>query len=166
MNKHEIDRLLPMAYEIIDQGQWKNEKGKTEKFRIAEGKNKGKINKAYRGQISSYGAAIANGSLLAATAFFSKNDDKSKVNRVLLMNAINDLLYKANMLNGPKADTLFETIRSNFGTTTGQHNDITEKVLICATALKLAFNLFDLVDEDKTKDEKPDESGGQEAVNA
>ena len=83
MNKREVDRLLPLAYDVIEKGKFKDKKT-------------GVIDAAYRGQISAYGAAIANGSLLAATAFFSKEGDQSKVNRGLLMKAINELLEKLN----------------------------------------------------------------------
>ena len=76
MNKHEIDRLLPAAYDVIENGGFIEN---------------GKIDPAFRGQIASYGSAIANGSLLAATAFFSKQGNAS-VDRSLLMKAINQLL--------------------------------------------------------------------------
>lgn len=144
MNKHEIDRLLPAAYDAIQNGGFIKDD---------------KIDSAFRGQIASYGSAIANGSLLAATAFFSKQGNAS-VDRSLLMKAINQLLPQ---LGVPATEnTLFDTIRNNWGDAIPQQNEITEKVLICATALKLAFNLFDLVDEDKAKDEKPAEAVQEE----
>ncbi len=150
MNKREVDRLLLLAYDEIENGKFKDKKT-------------GVIDPAYRGQISAYGAAIANGSLLAATAFFSKEGDQSNVSRSLLMNAINELLDKGHLISsGQKKDTLFDTIRGVYGSSMAQHNEIREKVLLCATALKLAFNLFDLDDgEKKTDDGK---NGNEQSV--
>ena len=144
MNKHEIDRLLPAAYDVIENGGFIKD---------------GKIDSAFRGQISSYGSAIANGSLLAATAFFSKQGNAS-VDRSLLMKAINQLLPQLGV--AATGNTLFDTIRNNWGNTPAQHNDFTEKVLICATALKLAFNLFFLEDKNQSKDKKPAEAVQEE----
>ena len=144
MNKREIDRLLPAAYDAIQNGGFIEN---------------GKIDPAFRGQIASYGSAIANGSLLAATAFFSKQGNAS-VDRSLLMKAINQLLPQLGI--PATGDTLFDTIRKHWGTTTAQHNDFTEKVLICATALKLAFNLFFLEDKNQSKDKKPAEAVQEE----
>ena len=72
MNKKAIDRLIPFAYSAIsDCG-------------IAQ---KGVVNKTYRGQISTFGASIHMGSLLAAISFFS-DDGNSSVNRVKLLDAL------------------------------------------------------------------------------
>ena len=155
MNKREVDRLLPLAYDVIEKGKFKDKKT-------------GVIDAAYRGQISAYGAAIANGSLLAATAFFSKEGDQSKVNRGLLMKAINELLGEGRLISSEqKKGTLFDTIRGIYGSSMAQHNECREKVLLCATALKLAFNLFDLDNGEKKSDDgteadAPSDTNGQE----
>lgn len=155
MNKREVDRLLPLAYDVIEKGKFKDKKT-------------GVIDAAYRGQISAYGAAIANGSLLAATAFFSKEGDQSKVNRGLLMKAINELLREGCLISSEqKKGTLFDTIRGIYGSSMAQHNVCREKVLLCATALKLAFNLFDLDNGEKKSDDgneadAPSDANGQE----
>lgn len=125
MNKVEIDKMLPRAYELLAENN------------IAQG---GKIKKTYRGQISSFGAAIAGGSLLSAVAFFSSSGE-STVNRPALMNCILELVkekYKKEN-NNINAKNLFEYVRDN------NDDKCKEDILNAALSLKLAMNLYELV---------------------
>ena len=72
MNKKRVNSLLLVAKQALDE------------CGIAEN---GKINSAFRGQISSFGAAIVTGNLPAATAFFSVQGG-SDVKRDRLLNII------------------------------------------------------------------------------
>lgn len=123
MNKRKIDQLLPEARQaIIDCG-------------ISE--NKVTISSEFRRYISSFGAAVSNGSLLAAIAFF--NQQKSaKDDRPKLMQAIHQML-------GSKRNDLFEYAAT--AQTPAEKRKMKEDILNCAIALKLAMNLFELKTE-------------------
>ena len=129
LNKREIDRLIPQAYTaLID-------------FGVAEGK---KIDSAFRGQISSFGAAVAMGSLLSAVAFFSAQGS-SAFKRQNLMKAIYRLIVGENNAETAtvKDTDLFDYVRNN--TSTRQREKETKTAVYnAAIALKLAMNLFEL----------------------
>lgn len=123
MNKRKIDQLLPKARQaIMDCG-------------ISE--DKVTVSSTFRSYISSFGAAISNGSLLAAIAFF--NQQKSaKDDRPKLMQAIHQML-------GGKRKDLFEYAAT--AQTPAEKHKMKEDILNCAIALKLAMNLFELKKE-------------------
>ena len=77
MNKREIDRLLPKAYEAI------------KAYQISDKDNN--LSKTFRGQISAFGASVSMGSLLSAVAFFSAKGS-SEVERPRLMKAVYELM--------------------------------------------------------------------------
>lgn len=140
MNKAKINKLLPKAVDII----------RTSDISFKDGKN---VPKAFRSQISSFGAAISTGSILAASAFFQQQGN-SDVDRKLLMDAINTLLTdKAIYPNAQKYDTLFDRVKAEI--LAGHERKIKEEVLNCAVALKLAMNLFHLTEKktDTSKEE-------------
>jgi CRISPR-associated protein Cmr5 len=114
MNKRKIDQLIPDAYAMLAE------------VNIAED---GKIEKAWRGQISAFGAAISTGSLLAAIAFFSEQGS-AKVEREHLMTAIAKLIGQ---------DDLFKYVKSE------DERKAKEEIINAAIALKLAMNLYVLV---------------------
>lgn len=131
MDKKRTDKLLPFAVTALE----------TNKNIVKNGK----IDKSLRGQISSFGAAISFGSLLAATAFFNEQG-QAKSPRHELMVAINWMLSESK--EWPNTGrTLFDTVRI-----AGAANEkaLKEKILCCAVALKLAMNLFELEDSDKS----------------
>lgn len=115
MNKRKVDSLIPKAYRILSDAG------------IADKQNK--INKAWRGQISSFGASIAQGSLLAAVSFFSVQGG-SEVDRSKLMQAIAKLIG----WDG----SLFDYVCST------EEHKAKKEITNSAVALKLAMNLYDL----------------------
>lgn len=136
MNKTEVNQLLPKAYEVL------------KITGIAD--NDDKIIKTYRGYISTFGAAVSGGSLLAAIAYFSDhNQGETGCDRTKLMKAI----Y---LLINPNADTrkevgestLFEYVKKNIMRNAQievkQEAAWKEKVIDAAIALKLAMNLYKL----------------------
>lgn len=131
MNKKLVDQLLPAAVDTLST------------CGIAKG---GKIDKNFRGQISSFGAAVSYGSLLAAAAFFNQQAG-AKNDRSLLMEAINKLL-KDKVGGYTVGKTLFDTIRS---TPADRQRKLKEDVLSCAVALKLGMNLYTLTDSDQNQ---------------
>ncbi len=93
----------------------------------------GKIDKTFRGQISSFGAAIIMGSLPAAVAFFAEQGGSS-VERQKLIQAMYYCI--AGEIRTP--EEILEFVCNN------NHNEIREKFTDASIALKLAMNFFDL----------------------
>lgn len=135
MNKKRIDEMIPSAYEAIANDLAVD----------------GKIDKAYRGAISSFGAAIIMGSIISAAAYYNEPDavtkkqpgeivDKNKVSVVLL-----DTLKKSEYGAGIKEKTLFDFVVRCCNE--GEDSKIKCKELICDTAIavKLSLNLFTLI---------------------
>lgn len=120
MNKNTVNREIDIAYTVL------KETG------IAVD---GKINKAFRGQISTFGAAVSTGSLLAAIAFFMDQAGAS-VDRTKIMDAILKIL-KWEKVAGEQYKTLFEYAREN-------QTEAKEHIINAAIALKLAMNLYHL----------------------
>lgn len=118
MNKSIVNREITLAYDAL---------------RRAGVVKDGKITKTFRGQISSFGAAITMGSLLPAIAFFSDQGGAS-VERQRLMDAILDIL-KADKLAPEDCRTLFDYAKR-------QDADCQENIINAAIALKLAMNLY------------------------
>lgn len=129
MNKKQVDELLPDAVAVLKE--------------VGVANDKNEIPKAFRGQISAFGASVSTGSLLAAAAFFN-DQGGAKCGRDKLMKCINALLKKHG-LAAPGGATLFDTIRS---TPAEKQRKLKEDVLACAVALKLAMNLYTLKSDD------------------
>lgn len=99
----------------------------------------GQIKPGFRGQISTFGAAVTMGSLKASTAFFAKQGSAA-VHREYLLKAIH-YVVTGNLL---EPNDIFRYICD--------HDDVytREQYLDAAIALKLAMNLYELGEEDKT----------------
>ena len=94
MNKAIINDEVVIAYDVLKDSE------------IVEN---GKIKKTWRGQISTFGAAVTMGSLIPAVAFFS-DQGGSSVKRQYIMDAILEIL-KRNHIAPEKYHTLFEYVR-------------------------------------------------------
>lgn len=124
MNKNKIDSLIPKAFEAIQETGIAKE---------------GKINSAYRGQISRFGAAVSMGSLLSAIAFF-KDQGGASVDRTKLINAMAQVLGEKD---------LYTYVLAQMGNSKNKNAEMKcrEEILEAAIALKLAMNLFVLEGE-------------------
>ncbi len=135
MNKRRVDELIPAAHEAIAENLAKD----------------GKVEKAYRGAISSFGAAVIMGSILSAAAYYNDPDpngkkapnevvDKNRVSQVLI-----EALKKSAYGKGIKEKSLFDYVVKCCQA--GEAERIECKELICdvAIAVKLALNLFTLI---------------------
>ena len=122
MNKRRVDALIPEAYGVLQE------------VGIAK---EGKVDKAWKGQIASFGAAIATGSLLAAVSFFS-TQEQAKLPRERLMKAIFRLIKDQN-----QATNLFEYVLQCNNDTDSKRRMIKENIVNSAIALKLAMNLYE-----------------------
>ena len=132
MNKKSINDNIGIAYDALRE------------CKIAEGN---KINKTFRGQISTFGAAVTMGSLLPAIAFFS-DDGGSSVKRTKLLNAIYYVIKKSKnenvSANNLNVTDLFKYVRS----CKENEDQCKEDVLNAAIALKLAMNMYELIEAD------------------
>lgn len=148
-NKNRIDSYIPDAIESL----------------TASGiARNGKVDSSYRGQISSFGAAVTVGSFKQAVAFFAldaKNGD-SKITRSDLILAIDYILNKEtyNLKDGKieNKKTEIDRIKENILKTTDSKvlKALENKYLDAAVALKFAMGLFDMVKgtaEDNKKEE-------------
>lgn len=122
MNKNAINQEIKVAYDVL------RETG------IADDR-KGTIQKTYRGQISTFGAAISMGSLLPAIAFFSDKGG-ADVDRTKLMDAIIKILQYTNKT---AEKNIFDYVLKN------SEDVCKEEILNAAIALKLSMNLYKLV---------------------
>ena len=107
----------------------------------------GKITKTFRGQISSFGAAVSMGNLKSAVAFFSEQAGAA-VAREKLIRAIWFVLQRAKGVNKEnidvekiKTDNIFNYVCEN------DSLKLKNDFLDASLAIKLAMNLFELVKE-------------------
>lgn len=124
MNKQRVnDWILPAKKAIVDNGIPEN----------------GVIDKTYRSQIATFGAAVVMGSLKSAIAFFSEKN-KSSVERPKLIQAMYQIIT-----NESKQETkdIFQYVCDN------DSYELVEQFTDASIALKLAFNFFDLVEDTK-----------------
>lgn len=120
MNKKRVNDWILLAKEAIV------------KFGISN--ERGQVVKTFRGQISSFGAAVVMGSLKSAVAFFS-SDGESSVERTNLVKAMYYVIEKKEA----EPNDVFEYICK-------QDTDQTkEKFIDASLAVKLALNFFELV---------------------
>jgi len=118
MNKKRVDSWLLNAKEALI---------KTE---IAKN---GAIEKTYRSQISSFGAAVTMGSFKAAVAFFSAQGGAS-VHREKLLSAMYYVVFKELKTEKQVLDYVCEN----------DTRDLRNQFIDASIALKLAMNFFDL----------------------
>ena len=136
-----IDELIANAIPILDNtGIVKEDEETGEKY----------ILRSFRGQISSFGAAVEMGSLLSAVAFFS-NKGGSDTDRPKLMQAIYMLI--TNTIENCDEKALLLYVAAN-NTPTLKRN-----VIDAAVALKLAMNAYELRDKDNKQ--KSEDSGDE-----
>ena len=126
MNKKRVNEwILPARQAIIDNGIPEN----------------GVIDKTFRGQIATFGAAVVMGSLKSAIAFFAEQN-KSSVDRPKLIKAMYQIIEKDHK-QAETTQEVFQFVCDNYS------YELVEKFTDASIALKLAFNFFLLVDDPK-----------------
>lgn len=126
MNKTMVDKMLPVAYAAI------------KKSGISRN---GKVNKSYRGQISTLGAAITMGSIKSAICYFSEDaNNNSDVARSKLVDAIEYVLK-----NNPDTKNKYphEDKLKYYVLKTDKLAEVKEDIVNASIAIKLAMNLFE-----------------------
>ena len=121
MNKKRNDKMIPIAYKELEN---------------SEITDNGKIKKTYRSAVSSFGAAVTMGSLVAASAFFA-DEKKGEISRKNLSDVIFNVVKKEIEINTDK-ETLYDYVEANNNASTK------EIVLDAVVAIKLAMNLYTL----------------------
>lgn len=105
----------------------------------------GKVKKAYRSQVSSFGAALMTSGLRMAVCFYSQkaSEGAAQIDRTKLLDAILIVLKKSD----PKTYRQFRTLREAVVPAKSHDQEITmrDDIVDAATAVKLAFNLYELV---------------------
>ncbi|MCR5782221.1 MAG: hypothetical protein K6G90_05730 [Clostridia bacterium] len=124
MNKRKVEEYIPVAIKAL----------KNENLKIAKN---GKIEKTFRGAISTFGAAITMGSFRAAVAFFS-DKGSSTIERTELIKA----LYFITKGQWKEAKDIFDEVSDLKGKSM---DEMKEDFINASVALKLAMNSFDLV---------------------
>ncbi len=119
MNKKRVDRYILRAKKALEECE------------IAKD---GQLEKAYRGQISTFGAAVIMGSLKAAVAFFSEKGG-SDVDRPKLVEA----MYYVIKEEKTSAKNVLDFVCS------GNEKAQKEEFVDASIAIKLAMNFYDLV---------------------
>ena len=117
MNKKRVNDWLPKAKEVLTT------------MEIAK---KGEIDNAFRGQISSFGAAVIMGSLPAATAFYASQGE-SAVERQKLLQAMYYLISGEEKTDCAK---ILEYVCDH------DSSELKELFADASIALKLAMNFF------------------------
>lgn len=125
MNKIIVNQLIPLAYDALEDTKITKD---------------GKMDKAFRSQISSFGAAVTMGSMLSAIAFFSEKGS-AEVDRTKLMKAILVVLKKSGKANNTNANELYQYIFEAKRKKISEAK-LKEDVINAAIAIKLAMNLY------------------------
>lgn len=129
MNKKRVDEYIPRACKALLV------------TRIVE---KETIDASYKGQIASFGAMIATGSVLSAIALFSARG-KTDADRTKLMKAIYAVIHGS---TGEIADNaLFDYVQGEKNR--GKICFAKEEVTDAAIALKLAMNLYKPIEKER-----------------
>ncbi|MDR1441036.1 MAG: hypothetical protein LBJ02_01360 [Bifidobacteriaceae bacterium] len=102
----------------------------------------GEVQKAWKGQVSAFGAAMTLGSPYAAIALFSNKEDKSSVERPLLLAAICKLIKRPQ--NGQNTD--LATLLSNVSGDPARRRNLEQEIINATVAIKLAMNLYTIRD--------------------
>lgn len=141
MNKKKIDEYIPIAYDAL----------KASTLTSLDGK---KMQKTYRGYVSSFGAAIIMGSVRAAVAYNLKDANRNELMRVIFevlekdqgvkaeIEEINTRLPQKEGQPKQQCDTLFCYV-----TNCKSEKEAEENIYNAAIAVKLAMNQFELIPE-------------------
>lgn len=126
MDKKAVNKYLDKAYEAIE---------------LSEMLESGKVKKAYRSQISSFGASISMGSVRAAIAFFSKQGG-SEVNRPKILYAIYLTLNDVKVDKKVDLEKRMNEASNNLFQGLGKGKYQKDDIVNAAIAVKLAMNLY------------------------
>lgn len=133
MKKNRVEKYLVTAIEALDSNHSK----------IANADDK--IVKAYRSQISSFGAAVSMGSFKSAVAYMAADsqNEKSKVKRSKLLQAIDYVVMRESNYEIRDAKTICKEIVNN--SNPSEISEMKDKYIDASIAIKLAMNAYTLV---------------------
>ena len=131
MQNNRLEKLLPIAYEALKGNETITKEGN-------------KIEKAFRGQISSFGAAILTGGLKSAVAFYSVQGN-AKTARQALLEVILQILNKGKLLQEGDENDAYTVDNMKRLVFHSKDPELQEKILDASVAIKLAMNFFTLI---------------------
>lgn len=136
MNKKRVEKLIQPALDALNDPKCRIQN------KDSAGMFNGEIDGGFRGQISSFGAAVTMGSFKAAAAFFAKDSEKSQadVDRGELLR----VMYRISSVGGEWKDAK-AIAREIFGLDPSAERQWKEEFINASVALKLALNAFKLV---------------------
>lgn len=120
MNKNKVNKLLPIAYEVL-KSKYPNE-----------------LPNEFRAYISTFGAAIAMGSLESGIAFYS-SDGNSKEGRSKLTEVIFEVLKK---YDETASESKSESNLFDYVVHSKNKSKVKDDILSATIAIKLATNMF------------------------
>ena len=126
MNR-QVEQMIPDAVAAV-----------TNNLAYNDGKS---VKSAYNGYVASYGAAITQSGLLAATAMFSDENKKSRTegDKTCLMDAILEVLRNAGKIP-PDETRLFDYVLAH----QSKKDLLKQQILKASIAIKLAMRTFKL----------------------
>lgn len=130
------EQYLPFAFEAIKNVQWPDG-GKTVK--LTEGSN---ISAVYKGYISSFGANIIQTGIKTAVYFYEAKESGSSGNKKLITACIHYILQRAEGNSNPETAG---NLSSRFANENVNLEQLAQKVMDAATALKLAIRTYNMI---------------------
>ena len=149
MNQKRIERLIPIAFKILDE-----ENEITKKIKPED--NKDKIKSVYKGYMSSIGPSIVQAGIIKSIASFSKETKGGEGDRSVICKLIKKLLLNDGHYTQAEKDKDLLTIilnRLNNSTTTALRLREEDRILEAITAYKLVFDTCAKYDEKEEKKE-------------
>ena len=137
MNKKRVEKLIQPALDALNDPKCRIQN------KDSAGMFNGGIDGGFRGQISSFGAAVTMGSFKAAAAFFAKDSEKSQadVDRGELLR----VMYRISSVGDGTWKDAKTIAREIFGLDPSAERQWKEEFINASIALKLALNAFKLV---------------------
>ena len=140
MNQMRIDRLIPLAFKILNE-----EKGEAEKIFHKTIDNEKKIKSVYKGYMSSIGPSIVQAGIIKSIASFSKQTKGGEGDRSVICKLIKKLLLNdGHYTQAEKDKDLLKILlnRLNNSTTTSLRIREEDRILEAITAYKLVFDTY------------------------
>lgn len=134
MGKLQVEKEIGYAYDAIREAHIPDSHGKVEK--------------AYRSQVSSFGAAIMTSGLRMAVCFYSEKGG-AQIDRPKILKAILFVLQKSRTQKYMNYKSLNDAVADIKGI--DEQIKVRNEIIDAATAIKLALNLYEL--EESTADE-------------
>jgi hypothetical protein len=133
MNQKNIEKMIPVAVDILEQDELKL---------LKNDKAKNGIESKYFGYLASFGPSVNQAGIVKTAAVYSKGDagnDKEKIADLIKKVLINAGFYNGAEYGSLNLYKLYIKITNN---NTANVRSTRQRILECATACKLSMNMF------------------------